>query len=256
MGSALLEGVVRSGFCEPGDIVVHDAWQPAIDECVERNGVTAAKSNAEVVENSEIFVLCVKPQHVVPTLKELRDGPKDRLLVSIAAGVPIWRIEQTLENRHRVVRVMPNTPALVGKGASAYALGFHATPKDGVAVKQILDSVGLSCEVSEAQLDAVTGLSGSGPAYVFTIIEALADGGVLEGLPRPLALELAAQTVLGAAELVRQSDEHPAKLRDNVASPGGTTIAGIAVLEKLGLRSALIEAVRAATRRSREMGKS
>ncbi|MEM7011353.1 MAG: pyrroline-5-carboxylate reductase [Verrucomicrobiota bacterium] len=252
MGSALLEGVVASGICKAEDIAIHDAYQAAVDACVERNGVQAPGSNSAVVEHADAFVLCVKPHHVVDTLSEL-NGSKNKLLISVAAGISLEHLEEAAAN-HRAVRVMPNTPALVGKGASAYAIGKSANEADGEMVKTILEAVGLAIEVTEPQLDAVTGLSGSGPAYIFTVIEALADGGVLEGLPRPIALQLASQTVLGAAELVRQSDDHPATLRDNVASPGGTTIAGIAKLEEKGLRSSLIEAVRASAKRSRELG--
>ncbi|MFT5467592.1 MAG: pyrroline-5-carboxylate reductase [Verrucomicrobiales bacterium] len=255
MGSALLEGVLASGACKPDEIAIHDVFQGAVDACVQKTGVVAAGSNAKVVELSDAFVLCVKPHHALETLTELTEIPvRDRLLISVVAGIQIARLEEALDNRHRVIRVMPNTPALVGKGASAFAPGTHATSEDADLVRGILEAVGVAEQVTEPQLDAVTGLSGSGPAYVFSIIEAMADGGVLEGLPRATALRLAAQTVAGAAELVQQTGEHPATLRDNVASPGGTTIAGIAAFEKAGLRSALIEAVRAAAQRSRELG--
>lgn len=254
MGSALLEGVLASGICKPSDIEIHDAFQGAVDACVEKNGVSAPGSNAKVVEHTDAFVLCVKPHHAIATLEKLVDVPvENRLLISVVAGTPLSRLDQAVANRHRVIRVMPNTPALCGKGASAFTAGSSATEDDKNRVREILEAVGVAVEVTEPQLDAVTGLSGSGPAYVFSVIEALADGGVLEGLPRPVALQLAAQTVAGAAEMVMACDAHPATLRDNVASPGGTTIAGIAAFEKAGLRSALIEAVRAAAARSREL---
>ncbi len=177
-----------------------------------------------------------------------------KLFISIAAGIKIDDLKKSLKNDDRVIRVMPNTPAMIGQGASAQSKGKNATESDAEFVSKILNAVGISIEVPEKQLDAVTGLSGSGPAYIYTVIEALADGGVLVGLPKEKALTLAAKTVIGAAEMVMKSDEHPAKLRDQVASPGGTTIAGLAALESGKLRSTLIEAVKAATKRSEELG--
>ncbi|MCE9518374.1 MAG: pyrroline-5-carboxylate reductase, partial [Verrucomicrobia bacterium] len=178
-----------------------------------------------------------------------------RLFLSIAAGLTLKQLEAWLGGNHRVIRSMPNTPALVLQGASAFARGSKATDKDAAAAKSILGAVGTVSEVTEVLLDAVTGLSGSGPAYVYTVIEAMADGGVLMGLPRAAALQLAAQTVAGAAQMVLQTGKHPAALRDEVASPGGTTIAGLEQLEKQGLRNALVQAVRKATERSKEMAK-
>jgi len=256
MGSALVGGILRAKLCQPADVIVHDAYGAAVEACVKEHGVTVVATNREVFEQSKATLLCVKPQDVPATLKEMHGVKSARVLISIAAGISIANLEKLLGKPHRVVRVMPNTPALIGQGASGFALGATATEADAKLVNSILESVGVAVQVKEAQLDAVTGLSGSGPAYVFTIIEALADGGVLEGLPKPIALKLAAQTVLGAAGLVQQTGEHPAVLRDNVTSPGGTTIAGLAQLEANGLRSALIEAVRAAARRSRELGES
>jgi pyrroline-5-carboxylate reductase len=186
-------------------------------------------------------------------LREVSAKLKGKLVISIVAGLDSQALETAAGPDVRVVRVMPNTPALVGQGAAAYSLGNRATEGDAVLVEKILRGVGLAVRVKESLLDAVTGLSGSGPAYVFTVIEALADGGVLMGLPRDLALKLAAQTVAGAAAMVRDTGEHPAVLRDQVTSPGGTTIAGLEELESGGLRSALISAVRAATERSRQL---
>ncbi len=256
MGSALLEGVLGSTLCSPNEVTIHDAYAPAVADCAKKFGVIPAKSNAAVFEAAEVVLICVKPADVAATLAESQAVTTSRLIISIAAGISLAQLEASSGEIHRLVRVMPNTPALIGKGASGYSLGAKATGSDGEWVEKLLSSVGIAIPVKESQLDAVTGLSGSGPAYVFTIIEALADGGVLEGLPKPIALQLAAQTVAGAAELVIQSGEHPAQLRDNVTSPGGTTIAGLAQLELQGLRSALIEAVRAAADRSRELGES
>ncbi len=254
MGAALLGGALRTHFCRAEDVLVHDVHTPSVQAALERwTGIRGAESNRAIFTESDLILLCVKPQDVRATLAEASSGAEDRLLISIAAGISLDQLEAWSENRHRVVRVMPNTPALVGQGASAFALGLRATEADSGTVTALFGGIGVAAKVKEEQLDAVTGLSGSGPAYIYTVIEALADGGVREGLPRALALQLAAQTVAGAAAMVLQSDEHPAVLRDQVTSPGGTTIAGLAKLEEKGLRSALIEAVRAATQRSKEL---
>ncbi len=185
----------------------------------------------------------------------VRSGP-NALLVSIAAGVTLNRLAAALPTGQRIVRVMPNTPCLIGKGASGFALGKHATKPDGELVASLLSAVGVAFEVPEKLLDAVTGLSGSGPAFVYSMIEGLANGGAAEGLSPELALELAARTVSGAAEMVLQTGETPAVLRDRVTSPGGTTVAGLGVLRERGFGDAVIEAVKAATRRSVELGQS
>ena len=213
-------------------------------------------TNREVVEQSEVVFLAVKPQIFTEIAAELAEVPKsDKLIVSILAGVRLSSLCRQLSSQ-RIVRVMPNTPSLVGCGAAAFALGSGATREDSDRVDRLLRSVGVAFEVEERLLDAVTGLSGSGPAYVYAMIEALSDGGVRVGLPRKTATALAAQTVLGAAQMVLSASEHPAVLRERVTSPGGTTIAGLQVLERRGLRSALIDAVEAATRRSEELGQA
>ena len=216
--------------------------------------MTVSDSNVPVVQQSDVIVLAVKPQSMRGVLENLRTVvTPDHLVVSVAAGITIASITQGLSPGVRVVRVMPNTPALIGEGASAYALGPGVRPEDEALVKEFLDSVGHTVGVAEPLLDAVTGLSGSGPAFVYLMIEALSDGGVRVGLPREVATLLAAQTVLGAARMVRDTGEHPGVLKDQVASPGGTTIAGPSRPGAGGFARALIDAVEAATRRSAEL---
>ena len=257
MARALAQGFVAAGLASGRQVVHCDPVEAAALEFAAR--VAEAKkcvSNEEVVAQSNIVFLAVKPQNMPAVFAEI--GGKvgaEKLFVSIAAGVTLAKLCDGLRT-NRVVRVMPNTPALVGKGASAYALGPAATAADGQLVGQLLGAVGQAFQVDEKMLDAVTGLSGSGPAYVYVMIEALSDGGVRMGLPRDVATALAAQTLRGAAEMVLTTGEHPASLKDKVTSPGGTTIAGLQALEDRGLRAALIAAVEAATRRSVELGKS
>lgn len=218
--------------------------------------IEVTEDNGRLVQECALVILAVKPQIVGQVLSPLGSTWRaEQLLVSILAGVKTADLESVLGSQARVVRVMPNTPALVGCGAAAVCGGKNAMEEDLQTVCDLFKSVGVVERVSETQMDAVTGLSGSGPAYIYTLIEALADGGVLEGLPRSTALALAAQTVLGGAQMVLQTGEHPAALRDKVCSPGGTTIAGVRALEEGGLRATLINAVRAASARSRELGK-
>ncbi|MEO6788569.1 MAG: pyrroline-5-carboxylate reductase [Chthoniobacteraceae bacterium] len=269
MAAALIKGVIKSGVCKPEEITASDVHAPSAEKLCGETGVTIAASNPEVVATSDAIVLAVKPGDALPAIQSVTTqamessmrwawqggGAKgSKLLISIVAGLPIASLEKAVGEKLRIIRVMPNTPALVLAGASAFALGTQATEDDATVAQKIFGGVGLALRVKETLLDAVTGLSGSGPAYVYTIIEAMADGGVLMGLPRDLALQLAAKTVAGAAEMVLQSGLHPAALRDQVASPGGTTIAGIEALESGGLRAALIAAVRAAAERSAALG--
>jgi len=253
MASALLEGILRAAIAAPGDIVITDKIPAAANELAQKTGVKARGSNAEVVADAGVLILCVKPGDVPGALAEAGDL-SGKLLISIAAGVPLRRLKEGAKGTPRLIRVMPNTPALIGKGAAAYAPGEGATDEDVALADRIFGATGVVVKVKEELLDAVTGLSGSGPAFVYTVIEALADGGVLMGLPREIALRLAAQTVVGSASMVLETGLHPAQLRDQVASPGGTTIAGLEALEDAGLRAALIGAVRAATERSGELG--
>lgn len=257
MASALVGGVLKARLFSPGEIFISDRVPAAVDALSASTGAQPCADNAAVARAAETVLLCVKPDDAPAALHEIREAREEGLLVSIAAGVTLRALQSCAGEAWRVVRVMPNTPALIGEGAAGYVLGDTATDEDAGTVETLLGAVGRVFQVeNEALLDAVTGLSGSGPAYVFTIIEALADGGVLMGLPRGLALQLAAQTVAGAARMVLQSGAHPAQLRDQVTSPGGTTIAGIEALELGGLRAALMAAVRAGAERSRELGET
>jgi pyrroline-5-carboxylate reductase len=218
-------------------------------------GARAVASNMEVAQAATVLVLAVKPSQAAALLADLAQSiTEGHLLLSIAAGVPLRKLEEALFEGARVIRVMPNTPALIGASASAYALGRWATAEDAQTAQRLFSSVGLAFQVEEKLLDAVTGLSGSGPAYVYMLIEALSDGGVAAGLPRDIAHKLAAQTVFGSAKMVLATGSHPGVLKDMVASPGGTTIQGIHELERAGFRAALMNAVCAAAQRARELG--
>jgi len=254
MGSALVKGAIRENAIDGQKVIAIDLIPELAQKLSKEIGASIAKTNDELIENSDAILLCVKPQNMISLTNSFTKERNSKLFISIAAGIKIDDLEKSFKNDDRIIRVMPNTPAMIGQGASAQSRGKNATESDAQFVSNLLNAVGITIEVPENQLDAVTGLSGSGPAYIYTVIEALADGGVLVGLPKEKALKLAAKTVIGAAEMVMKSDEHPAKLRDQVASPGGTTIAGLAALESGKLRSTLIEAVKAATKRSEELG--
>ena len=255
MATALAKGLIDSGFVPASSVLGADPHPEARRAFADATGARATERNAEVVA-AEVVFLAVKPQQMPGLLRQLAaDARHATLFVSVAAGVPIATYTKALGEESRIVRVMPNTPCLVGAGASAYALGGAATPADGDLVRSMLETVGVAVAVPEGLLDAVTGLSGSGPAYAYQIIEALSDGGVRVGLPRDVATKLAAQTVLGAAKMVLETGEHPGALKDAVTSPGGTTIAGLHELERGGLRAALMNAVQVATERSRELGR-
>jgi pyrroline-5-carboxylate reductase len=256
MAEALIKGILAAGVVQAGLVTVTDLSAERLEYLAGTYGILPNKSNKDAAAQAEVVLLCVKPQVMDWVLEEIAPVvDKAKLVVSIAAGVTIGRIEKAFAGVPRVVRVMPNTPALVLAGAAALSPGTLATHEDLELVQRVFGSVGRAVVVDEKLMDAVTGLSGSGPAYVFTIIEALADAGVKAGIPRALSLELAAQTVLGAAKMVVETKEHPGKLRDMVTSPGGTTIAGLHELEKGKLRATLMNAVEAATARSRELGK-
>ena len=232
MASSLIDGIVAKGVRTANQIHCSDIWPPA-REAASKKGYNATESNAGVCANSDDAIfLAVKPNCIMGACKDIMDA-KDigALIISIAAGITLETLEEALPGR-RVIRVMPNTPCLVGEAACGFSLGTHATDDDKALVKNLLDAVGLAMEVKEILLNAVTGVSGSGPAYVFLFIEALSDGGVRAGLPRNVATTLAAQMVKGAAEMVLKTGKHPGELKDAVTSPGGTTIAGVEALEK------------------------
>ena len=254
MGGALTRGLVRAGALPAAQITLFDAVPDAAARLAAELGpdTRVAASGPEAVSPSDVVLLAVKPHLVLPLLPSL-GLTSAQLLLSIAAGVTLAKMEAALPEGVPVIRAMPNTPALVGYGATAVCAGRDASEEHLGLAQQFFAAVGEAVVVEERLIDAVTGLSGSGPAYVYLMIEALADGGVKAGLPRPIALRLAVQTVRGASEMVLTSGQHPAQLKDNVTTPGGTTIAALAVLERAGLRAALIDAVEASTERSREL---
>ncbi len=255
MATALAQGFVRAGLVQPERLMASDPVPQARARFAQATGGQAGSDNLLVISQADVIFLAVKPQHMAGLWGELRGrlGP-DRLVVSIAAGIRLNALQEGLGEDVRLIRVMPNTPCLVNRGACAYCLGVRARAEDGEVAKRLLESVGIAWQVDEGVMDAATGLSGSGPAFVYVLIEALSDGGVRVGLPRTVATALAVQTVLGAAEMVSASGEHPAILKDRVASPGGTTIAGLQALENGGFRAAAMAAVQAAAQRSAELG--
>jgi pyrroline-5-carboxylate reductase len=256
MGEALMKGIVETGLVAPGAVHVFDPRAERMAELSQRYGIRWAKSNAEVVREADVVILAVKPQIMEAVLGEIRPAlGRHNLLISIAAGVSTSRMREALGAEARLIRVMPNTPALVLEGATAIAKGQGLEAGDLEVAEELFRAVGKVVVLDEDLMDAVTGLSGSGPAYVAIVIESLADGGVKVGLDRATAMILATQTVLGAARLLLQTGLHPGALKDMVSSPGGTTIAGIAGLEEGGIRTTLIKAVERATARSRELGR-
>ena len=256
IGSAMARGIIRAGLAAKDNVMASDVSDALRQAAVSELGIKVTADNGALCDFADIIILAVKPQIVDPVAKEIaKKLGKTKLLVSVAAGVPIARIETNLEKGARVVRVMPNIPCVVGAGAAGFAGGSHATATDMERVGAILNSFGVGMAVEEKYLDAVTGLSGSGPAYVFLFIEALADGGVQGGLARDVALKLAMQTVYGAAKMALESNKHLGELKDEVTSPGGTTIAGLYAMEQKGFHGTVMDAVVNATRRSQELGK-
>jgi pyrroline-5-carboxylate reductase len=255
MGGALARGWMGAGVLDPARTRLYDTVTVAAQNLADQTGASVSPTAADAVDGADILLVSVKPHLVRPVLEGVRAAlPSHCLVLSVAAGVRLADLQGAVHPTSPVIRVMPNTPALVGAGASAFCRGPHATDAYAATAETLFGAVGRAVEVDEGQIDAVTGLSGSGPAYFYLIIEALADGAVRAGLPRAVARTLAAQTALGAAKMVLETGQHPAALKDAVTTPGGTTITGLAVLEQAGVRGALIEAVRAAAERAREMG--
>lgn len=256
MVEAIVKGILSAGLYKKEGILASDILRERLDVIKARYGIETTLKNTEAVAHADLIILGVKPLVVETVLKQIREEMKpDKLLVSVVAGTQIGRILAGLDKESKVIRAMPNTPALVREGATALSPGKGVSPQELATVVSVFGSIGQTVVLEERYLDAVTGLSGSGPAFVFVMIDALADGGVKMGLSREVALSLAAQTVLGSAKMLLETKEHPGKLKDMVASPSGTTIAGLHRLEEGGVRAALIGAVEAATRRSEELGK-
>ena len=256
MGEALVSGLVLSKAAKPENIICSDIYPETRQAIQEKYGVLTTASNIEVCEKSEIIIYATKPQILGSVLKETAPAlDKSKLVISIAAGVPLAAIAAGLQKELRLIRSMPNICAFVKESATAVCAGEFVQEGDVEMARAVFDSVGKTVFIQENMLmDAFTGLSGSGPAYIFTIVDAMADAGVKMGLSRKDSLFLSTQTVLGAAQLLLESGEHPGQLKDRVASPGGTAIAGIHTLEQGGLRTTLINAVESATKRSKELG--
>lgn len=252
MGSTLLEQATK--LIDKKKIIIFDINQETLNENSTKFGVEATKSNIELVKKSKYILIAVLPQVIDNVLQEIGSLiTKDQVLISIAAGVSIQHISKYLNEDIEIIRIMSNVAALIGEAASVISKNQHVKKENLEYVKKLFEAIGLVIILEERHLDAVTGLSGSGPAYIFLIIESLADGGVKMGLPRDVALKLAAQTALGAAKMILETKSHPAELRDKVATPGGTTVTALHLLESQKLRASLITAVEAATRKSKAL---
>jgi pyrroline-5-carboxylate reductase len=256
MGEAMIKGLLQAGLVPAASIGATDVRRERLEQIAKQYGIRSAKSNPALVAESDVVILAVKPQIMAAVLKEIAPAvDAGTLLISIAAGLPTRTLRAQLGRPARLIRVMPNTPALVLEGVTAIARAEGLEAGDLETAQELFGAVGRVVVLEEDALDAVTGLSGSGPAYVAIVIESLADGGVKMGLDRATAMTLAAQTVLGSAKLILETGAHPGQLKDMVSSPGGTTIAGISALEEGGVRRTFISAVERATQRSRELGK-
>lgn len=255
MAEAIIRGVIQAGAISPKNVVAADILEDRRRLLRDSHGIATTSDNLELVSLADIVVLAVKPQIVGPVLKEIVEAvDSSKLVISIAAGVTLKHIENSLKSGSRAVRVMPNTPVLIGEGVTAISPGSNATKEDLDIARKIFGAVGKTVMIEERHMDAVTGLSGSGPAYVFLIVDALMDAGVKVGLNRDIARTLAVQTVFGSAKMLVETGEHPAKLKDRVTSPGGTTIAGLHVMEAGKVRAVIMDAVQAATNRSKDLG--
>lgn len=256
MASAIIGGIIGSGLFDKDHVIAADKF-PAACDCLKENfGIQASTENMEISSNADILFLAVKPNMFATVIPEIRDSiKKDALIISIAAGQTIEKIEALFEKDIKLVRSMPNTPALVGASMSALAPNKNVSEEELALAKQIFDSFGQCEVVAESMMDAVVGVSGSSPAYVYMFIEAMADAAVADGMPRAQAYKFAAQSVLGAAKMVLETGKHPGELKDAVCSPGGTTIEAVAELEKNGFRDCVISAQRACVKKSRDMSK-
>jgi len=255
MAEAIIKGVVQSGIFSAKDIISSDIIEDRRRLLNDSYGISITSDNINLVSRVEIIVLAVKPQIIESVLEEIAEVvDTSKLVISIAAGITMKHVESKLKAESRVIRVMPNAPALIGEGATAISPGSSVTEDDLDVAKKVFDAVGRTVVVEEKYMDAVTGLSGSGPAYVFLVIDALIDSGVKVGLDRETARTLAVQTVFGSAKMLLETGEHPAQLKDRVTSPGGTTITGLHVMEEGNIRSVIMDAVEAAANRSKELG--
>jgi pyrroline-5-carboxylate reductase len=256
MGEALVRGLIAASLFVPEQIRVYDISTLRVEHLRTTYGIVPAPNMVKLAGECRFLVLAVKPQHMSGVLSELRSElSKRHLVISIAAGIPMALLRSGLGGESHIIRVMPNTPALILEGASALARGTGVTDEEMQQALRIFGAVGKAVEVDESMLDVVTGLSGSGPAYIFLILEALIDAGVLMGLPRNLSRELVLQTALGSVKMVQETGKHPAELKELITSPGGTTVRGLRIMEQRGVRAALLDAVEAATLRSVELGK-
>lgn len=254
MGMALLKGIISSKIEGCDSITIYDTNQELMEKISKELNIESAQNNKTLVRDSKYVIIAVKPQIIDSILEEISPLISEHnIIISIAAGISIEHIQHHIKKRISIVRVMPNTPALVREGASVLCHNGKISPKDLDYIKEIFNAVGMVLELEEKHIDAVTGLSGSGPAYIFIIIEALSDGGVKMGLPRDIALKLSAQTVLGSAKMYLELKAHPGVLKDMVTSPGGTTITALHEIEKGKLRATLISAVESATLKSRNI---
>lgn len=256
MAQAIINGVVNSNLVNADKVIASDYDASKLQYVKSKNNINTSTDNKEAAAFGDIIILCVKPIHIISAINEIKDSIKENsVIVSIAAGVTIKDLEAAFGKEVKMVRVMPNTPALVGEGMSALCKNNNVLDDEFKGIVKIFESFGRADVIEERLIDAVTGVSGSSPAYVYIFIEALADGAVLEGLPRDKALKMAAQAVLGSAKMVLESGKHPGELKDNVCSPGGTTIEAVYSLEKNNFRGAVIEAVHTASEKNRNMGK-
>lgn len=253
MGGAILSGAVKAGVLNPADVYVTDKI-PAIKDKVEAMGCNFVADNETLGKTCDLVILAVKPQYAAGALAELGNTLDGKAVISIMAGIKVAKIKEMIQGNFRVLRLMPNTPALVNMGAFALDADTDLNEEEKAFAQKLFESIGIVEWMSEPLIDTACGLSGAGPAYIYLVIEALADGGVMKGLPRATAQRLAAQTVMGAAKMVLETGDHPGKLKDNVCSPGGNTIVGVKTLEEHGVRGAFIDTVDKAVERAKQLG--